>query len=297
MPSKRFLAVVNPRGGTKRAAAVVERVRPIFAEAQTQLDLRATEYPGHATEIAETVDLSGYDGLCVVGGDGTTHEVVAGLMRRADHAAIPLGLIPAGTGNTLHQEFGCGDPLEAARRIVAGQPHPLDVIRLTTGNETVYCINMIGWGAIADINHKAEKLRMFGAPRYAMASLAQILRPRLRRATVTLDDETIEDAFLFVLACNTKTVGSRMILAPHAKIDDGLFDVVLLRETSRWRMLRLLAKTFDGSHLALPWFEYRQVKSLTVNSREPGPLDVDGEIKGSAPFVAEIMPGALQVSR
>ena len=130
---------------------------------------------------------------------------------------MPLGFIPAGSGNTMHQHLQCNDPLEAARRIVAGNRYPLDVARVTMGEQVVYCVDIIGWGAVADINGSAEKLRFFGPSRYAVAALWQILTPKRRRAKLVLDGRVFDDEFLFVIGCNTKFTGKGMKLAPGRK--------------------------------------------------------------------------------
>ncbi|MBN2021427.1 MAG: diacylglycerol kinase family lipid kinase [Pirellulales bacterium] len=295
MATRRMLAIVNPRGGRRRGLAVLDRVRPVFRDAAVELDVRLTEHVGHAGKIARDADLDGLAGLCVVGGDGTIHEVVDGLLRRGDPVSVPLGVIPAGSGNTLHKHLGCADPLEAARRIVAGQTLPLDVARVSMGSDVAYCVNIVGWGSIAEINGTAEKLRALGPTRYAWAALWHIARPRRRRARLVLDGETFDDDFLFVIACNGKYTGKGMALAPHAQMDDGKIDVLVLRRASRWQMVRLLARVFNGTHLALGCLEYRQVRSLAIESDDKNPLDLDGEIKGTAPVRVEMLPGAIRV--
>ena len=295
--NKRFLAIVNPRGGAKQGVRVAEQVTPVFAKAGAELVIHPTRHGGHATRIVETADLSDYDGICVIGGDGTTHEVVTGLMQRSDGATLPLGLIPAGTGNTLHHHLQCGDPSEAARRIVQQQAHPLDVVRVTTNEEIAYCINIVGWGAVADINRRAEKLRMLRKSRYAVATLIQILRPEPIEARLRLDDRVIEDRFLFVLGCNTRYTGTDMIVAPHARVDDGLLDVVVLRNTSRWQTLQMFRRVFKGTHLSLPCIECHQVRTMAIESEGSQSLNLDGELKGKSPLTAEVMAGALQVYR
>jgi len=295
MPGKRFLVVVNPRGGTRRGLAVLDQVKPVFARAAAELDVHVTRHPGHASEIARTSDLARYEGLCLIGGDGTIHEAVAGLMQRADGAPIPLGFIPAGTGNTMHRDVGCRDPIEAAQRVLAGRTCPLDVARVTMRAGVVHCVNIVGWGGISDINHTAEKLRLLGPPRYALAALWHVLRPPRRRARLVLDGPAFDDEYVFIIACNTKTTGSGMILAPRAEIGDGKIDVVVLRRTSRRNLLKAFAKVFDGSHLALPCIAYHQVRSFAIEYEGPEPLDLDGEIKGRAPLSVEMMPGVLRV--
>jgi diacylglycerol kinase (ATP) len=294
MPAGRFVVVVNPRGGKRQGLPVLERVRPILA-AGAELDVRVTERSEHAGEIAHALDLHGYDGICVIGGDGTVHEVADGLMRRGVPVSIPLGIIPAGTGNTLHQQIGCGDPLEAARRIAAGNTQPLDIARVAMNGRVVYCANIIGWGAVADINSTAESLRMLGPPRYALAALWHIARYRRRPIRLVLDGGVSDDEFLFVIACNTKFTGSGMKLAPHAEIGDGKIDVVVVRRASRRELLKLFSRVFDGSHLSLGCVEYHQVRSFAIESECCEQLNLDGEMKGNAPVSAEVLPGALRV--
>jgi YegS/Rv2252/BmrU family lipid kinase len=293
--SKRFAVIVNPRGGTRQGLAVLEQVRPVFARAGAELDVHVSEHPGHAARIAQSLDLAKCDGLCLVGGDGTVHEAVAGLMQRGDPVLPPLGLIPAGTGNTLHREVQCTNPLEAAQRVLAGRTRPLDAARLTMRDQVVWCVDIIGWGAVSDINRTAEKLRWLGSPRYALAALWYIARPRRRRARLVLDGRTFDDEFLFVIGCNVKSTGSGMIVAPRAEIGDGKIDVVVLRNTTRAQMLKVFKRVFDGSHVSLPCIGYHQVRSFSIEYEGPEPLDLDGELKGSAPLSVEMAPGALQV--
>lgn len=294
MKEPRFIVVVNPRGGTRRGLAVLEEVKPVFETIGAQLEVRVTKRAGHTAELARTMDLSGCDGFCVIGGDGTIHEAVSGLVERGEPISTPLGIIPGGTGNSVCEHLQCSDPLEATRRIVAGQTRPLDVIRVTSGNQVFYCVNIIGWGIAVDINRTAERLRWLGPLRYAVSAFTHILLARRRWARVVLDGQILEDTFLFVAGCNTKFTGKRMQLAPNAEICDGKIDIVLVRRATRFQMLQLFRKVFDGSHLSLPCVEYHQVRSFGIESKRPDCLNLDGEIKGMTPMTAEVMPGSLR---
>ncbi len=293
--ARRCHAVINPRGGRHQGIAILEQVRPVFDAAGWDLALSVTEYPGHARELARTLPFDGYYGLCVFGGDGTVHEVVNGLMERGQRSLVPLGLIPTGSANTLHQHLQCADPLVAARRIVAGRSSRLDVVRVTMGTQVVYSVDLIGWGSIADVNCRAERWRFLGPSRYTAAALWQIVRARHRRARVLVDDRVLEGEFLFVIVCNAKFAGKGLKMAPRAELRDGKLDVVLCRRASRFQMLRLFARLFAGSHVSLDCVEYHQVKSLAIESTGDEPLDIDGEVKGHAPFLAEVLAGALDV--
>jgi len=275
--------------------AILESVKPVFVAAGVELDIRVTTHVGHAKEIAAGVNLDSYDGFCVVGGDGTIHEAVGGLMQRDSPSSIPLGVIPGGTGNSVLQHLECVEPREAARRIVAGDVQPLDVMRVSTANEITYCVNMVGWGAVADINVTAERLRALGTSRYTLAALSHVLRAKRYHAKLMLDEKTVQGDFAFVIACNTKFTGKGMKLAPHADISDGKMDVVVVHRASRWQAIRLLSKAYDGSHVSMPCVEYHQVRSFSIMSESRDLLNLDGEMKCTTPVSTEIMPGALRV--
>ncbi|MHB8969468.1 MAG: diacylglycerol/lipid kinase family protein [Pirellulaceae bacterium] len=295
MTNQRVLFVVNPRGGARNGLAILKQVKPVFAEAGLALDVRVTEYAGHAREIVRTLPLQQYGRLGVVGGDGTIHEVVSGLMERGEPAPIPLGLVPAGTGNDFSKQLGITSSLEAARRIAAGRTGPFDVAKVEAGGRTYYCTTIIGWGAVADINRTAERLRMLGPSRYAFASLLQILSAKRRRARLVLDERSCEDDFLMIVACNTVFAGAGMQLTPHAKADDGKIDVVVVRDASRLTMLKLFRKVFDGTHVSMDCVEYYQVRSLAIESATDDCLDLDGEVAGRTPVRVEMMQAALQI--
>jgi sphingosine kinase len=295
MAGAHFVVVVNPRGGTRRGLAVLEEVKPVFESVGARLDVFVTRRAGHTAELARTVDLGDRDGLCVIGGDGTIHEAVSGLIQRGEPVSTPLGIIPGGTGNSMCEHLQCTDPLEAARRIAAGNTRPLDVVRVTGGDEVFYCVNLIGWGAAVDINRTAERLRWLGPLRYTASAITHILRAGRRRARVVLDGLTVEDGFLLVAGCNTKFTGKGMQLAPDADIGDGKIDVVLVRRATRLQMLQLFRKVFDGSHMSLPFIEYHQVRSFRIEPKRPDGLNLDGELKGATPMSAEVMPASLRI--
>lgn len=295
MTKKRFVVLVNPHGGIRRGTAILEEVRPLFAAAGAELDVQSTDHPGHATSLAGTLDLSRCDGLCVIGGDGTIHEVVNGLRQRSEAAATPLGLIPGGTGNSVVLHLGYTQPAEAVRRILAGQTQAVDLARVTLRDRTVTCLNIIGWGAVVDILRTAERMRWVGRPRYTLALLWHTLFPQRRRACLVLDGQASDDEFFFVTGCNTQFTGRGMRLAPHADLGDGKIDVIAVRRASVGQKLRFFRRVFDGSHVTLDCVEYRQVRSFRIESHSEDLLNLDGELKGHSPAAVEMLPGAIRV--
>jgi YegS/Rv2252/BmrU family lipid kinase len=293
--NRRFALLVNPYGGTRRGLAVLQQVRPRFQDADAHIEVFISSSPGHLTELARTLDLSPFDAFCLIGGDGTIHDVINGMLQRPPHTRIPLGIIPAGTGNSVLLHMGCTSWRQAVDRILAGQPRAIDVARVTWPGHTTWCLNMVGWGSVVDINQTAERWRWLGGARYSLSALAHIPRPRRRRAKLTLDGSAIDDDFLFIVGCMTKFIGKNMCLAPRASLEDGKIDVVVVRKASRMRLLALFRKIFDGSHVDLPDVEYHQVRSLRIETKSADPLNLDGELKGFSPVQVEVVPAAIEV--
>ena len=292
---QRLAIIVNPQGGAGRGTAILEQVRPVFAAAGMELEVHTTAGRGHASEIAATLDLRGCTGVCSIGGDGTNHEVVCGLMRRAHPDEVPLGIIPSGTGNSLAQHLNCLDPVSAAKKIILGNIVPLDVARVSSDGGVEHSINIVGWGAAVNINRTAERLRWLGSVRYSLAALWEILLARRRPLKLTLDGQVTDDKFHMVLACNTRFTGKGMQLAPRAEIDDRLLDVIIVRRATRVQMLQLFSRVFDGSHVNLPFVEYRQVTMMELSSPGCEPLNIDGELKRNLPIRVEMVPAALRL--
>ena len=177
---KKYYLIVNPAGGTKKGLKILEMVKPIFDKSEVHVDILQTEYAGHANELANTLDLSGYNGLCAIGGDGTLFEMVNGMLKRKDNQNFPLGLITGGTGNAFMHDLNCLDPVEASERIIKGNLRSVDIARVETPNNLYYSFNIIGWGLVADAGYLAEYFRLLGGLRYDVASILEVLKGKRR---------------------------------------------------------------------------------------------------------------------
>lgn len=294
MVLKRLYLTVNPHGGDQKGPAILRQVQPVFDAAGIELSIYETEYAGHAQKIIQSVDLTDVDGFCTIGGDGTFHEVVNGLLSRPDKPDLPLALIPAGTGNSFLHDFDCLDPVTAAKRIVAGRTQPIDVAEVSMDGHVKYAFNVIGWGLVTDILIRSEKLRWLGESRYTVASALEVLKGKRRPARLIIDGQVSDDSFIFVLACNTRYTGKGMLMAPRALLSDGLIDLVIVRKASRTQLLNLLPKVFDGSHVTSPLLEYRQVKEFSLQPQADEPINIDGELIHGTPIDVRMIPAAFQ---
>jgi diacylglycerol kinase family enzyme len=157
-------------------------------------------------------------------------------------------------------------------------------------------MNMIGWGLVTDIGNKAEHYRWLGTSRYTILSILEVLKNKSRSATLIIDDQKIEADFTFIIACNSIHVGKGMKMAPKAKLDDGLIDLIVVRsDITKTRLLATLPKLFDGSHVNQPEVSYFQTSSFSLIPKIDEIINIDGEIIGTTPIKVKMIPRILEI--
>ncbi|MBL6720933.1 MAG: NAD(+)/NADH kinase [Planctomycetes bacterium] len=287
----RALVLVNPAAGRGLARASGGRVAGVLAGAGWEVETVSTRRPLDA-EVLERVN-GGYDLVLPVGGDGTLNEVLRHWS--GPEQAIPLAPVPAGSGNSLALDLGIRTPEEAARAVLSGRRRSLDGIRLTLdGGRVLRSINIVGWGAAARINARAEQHRWARGRRYDVASVLELLAPRLRPACARVNGER-DDRVLLGVASITQHSGRGMRLAPNAVLDDGLFDVVTIRRGFRPRLLGLLAAVQTGAHAGSSLVELGQARTLSLELEDDAGLVVDGEWIAASTAQLEIVPGLCEL--
>ncbi len=292
----KFIITVNPHGGKKLGPRLLNRVKPLFEAKGIELFVVETTFAGHAKELANQLNITEYDGFIGIGGDGTLHEIINGMLSRHDGRKIPIGIIPGGSGNSYMHDLQLTDPLKAAKAIINGKTRALDTAKVEVNHIIKYSNNMIGWGLVTDVGNQAEHFRWLGTNRYTILSVVEVLRHKSRPATLIMDDKKIEDEFTFIIACNSIHVGKGMKMAPKARLDDGLIDLIVIRSgVSRTRLLQVLPKLFDGSHINEPELEYYQTSQFSLIPETDEILNIDGEIMGSTPIQVNVIPKAFEM--
>ncbi|KAK0578307.1 hypothetical protein LWI29_008386 [Acer saccharum] len=184
---KRLFIFVNPFGGKRIASKIfLDEVKPLLEDANIQFTVQETDHQLHAKEVANRLDLSKYDGIVCVSGDGILVEVVNGLLEREDWSAAiktPLGVVPAGTGNGMAKSLldYVGEPCKASNAVLAiirGHKRLLDVATISQGETKFYSILMLAWGLVADIDIESEKYRWMGSARLDFYALLRIFSLR-----------------------------------------------------------------------------------------------------------------------
>ena len=292
---KKYYLTVNPYGGGKKGPKILKDVLPLFEQKNIELNIIETEYAGHNRDLANQLNMDGYDGFCCIGGDGTLNEVINGLLTRKDRLKFPIGLITGGTGNSFMHDLDCLDPIEAANKIISDKRRFIDVFSCNTDGKTFYGFNILGWGIPTDANILADKLRWMGPQRYNFSSIIEVLRHKKRFARVIIDNNSIGADFAFIIGCNTIHTGKGMRMAPLARLNDGLIDLIIVRKVSRFKLLKLFPKVFSGKHIGDPGVDYRQVKQFKIMSEDKSQLNLDGEVLGSTPVEVKILPKEVEI--
>jgi diacylglycerol kinase (ATP) len=274
---------------------------------QYQLDWVQTEAPGHATRLAFEAAQQGYDAVVAVGGDGTIHETVNGLMQAEEGQRPRLGVIPAGSGNDFAHNLGLTtNPQAALSSIFSDRTRSVDVGQIVDeAGRQKYWHNTIGIGFSGAVNIATRHLQRWrGFMMYLMAVLETIVyHPDSMQTRLHIDDHHPEEAAISMLSlCNGPREGGGFPVAPDAVMDDGLLTYTTMGKMSRLQMLRYIPVVMTGKHLEKHpnHFKGGTFKRLVIESDSPLAIHTDGEIFGSWEMgirrvEASVIPGGLQV--
>jgi len=302
---KRVKLIFNPHADRGRAWDIASSLQAIIA-GRDEFDWASTEFPGHATALARQAALDGFQVVAALGGDGTVHEVVNGLMSVPTEGRPLLAAVPIGSGNDFCHNVGVPAGHEQAmQRILHGEPHPIDVGRVTDGSgRTEYWDNTLGVGFDATVTiYSYQITRLQGFVMYLSAVIQTILRnhdaPRMRIET---DQETIDEPMLMVTVCNGPREGGGFQVAPGAQLDDGIFNYAMIAKVSRAMMFRLIPEVMNGTHGRFRQVRLGQCRRLQLTSERPVTIHTDGEVFAGftsqvTQLNVEILPGAVQVIR
>jgi len=291
---KKLYFLLNPFAGNGNAYNIFKLVKSTLDKEQIEIESYLSQSKGDIERFITNEDLSEFDGICVIGGDGTIHEAIEGLMQSEKSKYLSLGIIPAGSGNAFAEDLGLRDPLDGLENIIIGDISRIDVMRIKTRHNINYAVNIIGWGMASNVNILAEKLRWLGNIRYSIASILSILKIKLQKANIIIENQVFDGKIAFFIALNNIHTGKGMKMAPKAKLNDGLIDIILLKKASRLRILKIFLQLFSGKHIYDPLVQYMQVKSFSINS-ENDFLNIDGENIGQTPIEVSVERNAIQL--
>jgi diacylglycerol kinase (ATP) len=289
--TRRIALLVNPVSGKGRGARLLAPVGDRLRSAGVDVDVIVGRDADEAFDLVRTVVAGdpGVDGVVAVGGDGLVNlavQVVAG-------TAVPLGIIPAGSGNDIARALGIprGDPVAAADLVLAGTTRAVDLGRA----DGRWFAGVLGSGFDSMVNERANRMSWpTGRSRYNLAILAELRVFRPVPFVLELDGERWETEAMLVAVGNGSSYGGGMRVCPDARLDDGLLDVTVLGPISKPEFLRVFPSVYKGTHVHHRAVTVRRARTVVLSS--PGVTAyADGERVAALPVRCDAVPAALQV--
>lgn len=291
--------LANPAAGRGRGARYLEQVRPLLAAGAAVEVLIPAGAQGATAAAQQAVGRARDNGadqvvLVALGGDGTVHLA----LQAAIAHAVPLAIIPAGSGNDAARELGLPlrDPVAAAQVVLAGATARIDTGQLCdAAGRCAHFLCVVSTGFDSAVNERANRMRWpGGTARYLRAVLEELRAYRAADYQVNIDGRKLADTGMLVSVGNGRSYGGGMLVCPQADLRDGLLDVIWLRRISRVEFLRTFPKVFTGRHIhhrAVKQFRGQEIELVAAGAV----AYADGERFGPLPVTVRACPGSLTV--
>jgi diacylglycerol kinase (ATP) len=284
--------ILNPNAGSVEGIASLRD----SLERLPDTEICVTDHEGHAEELARQAVEMGVPLVVAAGGDGTLNEVLNGLSAGFDRTR--LGLLPLGTGNDFARSIGVPDDLEGALAVLrAGRVQKIDVGRTSVGGKSRCFLNMAVGGFSGVVSEKASDAKERWGPLAYMRGAVDAL-PELQafETSIVLNGaERLRVATYNIVISNGRYVAAGIPVAPQAKLDDGLFEVMIAPATTIPKLALLVPQVLLGQHLGSDLLLFRRATRIEIDSQPEMSFNVDGEILGEASSVFEVQPRALEM--
>jgi len=286
----RIIILLNPKAGRGKARFVMRQALEVMQGEGVVVDVQESRDAQHLEALARQAAAEKPDAVVSLGGDGTHHYVVNGIVG----SEVPLGMIPCGSGNDFAKGLGVPAQARAAAEVVrAGHIRRVDLGR--TGNTVYGCIAGVGFDSVVTryANERVRRLR--GSWAYAWSILRCVKSYRPEPLQIVSDVQEFAGEVIFAVVGNNVSYGGGIHLTPRAKLDDGLLDVCVVPYMGKVEFLRWVPRAYRGEHLKHPRIIYFQARKVSLNATSRLELFGDGEFMQELPATIEIIPRALPV--
>ncbi|MDM8543459.1 diacylglycerol kinase family lipid kinase [Desulfococcaceae bacterium HSG9] len=287
----KIVLITNPHAGGHKSQQLIPMVKKRLRANKIAFDLFLTYHSDHVDEIIRSIKLQEYDALVAMGGDGANYHLLNAVLKHHDQARLPpLGIIPAGRGNSFARDLNLFSSKDAIDAISRRRTRPVDVCRFTQNTNIYYFVNCMGMGFVTDVARTATRFPRTGHFSYIIGVWHRMYNLNFYNLRMEIDGTLISGKNCLVEICNSRYTGGEMLMAPEAKIDDGLFDAVILEPFSRLNLLVTLPKLFKGTHVDHPRIRVIQGKTATICTKPEKKLLPDGEMFGVTPTHLTMLP-------
>jgi len=290
-PNHRYLLIVNPEAGSRRTMQALPEIDHLLRKRGAKFEFHFTDEPGHATQLVQEIGRD-FDVVVSVGGDGTINEILNGM----PELDMPLGIIPIGTGNDFARS--CSIPVDSVTTaidiLLAHDVKTLDVGEVNGRR----FINVMGIGFEGRANDIGQKLSFLkGAPKYIIAIGFTFFSYKRIPMHIEFNDMVLDEDMLLLSIGNGWNVGGGLQLTPKAQLDDGVFDLCVVKNIGKMRIISNFLKLYDGTITDLPEIEQYKTNKILIESDVAIPVHTDGERVLPVPhrFDVSIHPAAQQM--
>lgn len=297
--------IVNPVAGSRSVGREWLRIADQLRRLGISFDHEITEYSGHAMEIARRSAEDGYSCLIVVGGDGTVSEAANGILCSTRSSAIALGIVSVGTAHAFASSLGIGQDYADAFSNLTGQNRTLidvGVVRCWHEGKPVerFFVNEASVGFPASVVDAWRYL----PPRLGRRSnlllrtvVGYMSLVKHRNKTLSLRKGNVVESIrcASLVMANGRYFADGMQMAPSASLDDGLLDVVIFGDMTRWELLKVKPAIYRGSHIKHSKVTVQKTTAISIESEDQFYVEADGDIIGNGPASFWVIPNALRV--
>ena len=281
-----WLIAINPTSGHGRGAVFGERVISFFASRNLQYQVFSAPSAKELRRVIEShLSNQSCEGIISVGGDGLAHLILQIAVPRN----LPFAIVPAGTGNDIVRSLGFSltEIERYLEQVVSSAPRSIDL-----GNvDSEWFAAILSTGFDSVVNERANSLTWPRGPqRYNVAIALELPKFKPLEYHITTDTETFSTEAMLIAIGNGRSYGGGMLVCPHAQINDGLFDVMILEPVSKFEFLKVFPKVFSGSHITHPAVRTFRTKKISLHA--DAIAYADGERIGPAPISAECVSNA-----
>jgi diacylglycerol kinase (ATP) len=302
MPALRAKVIVNPVAGAYSTRRKWPRINKLLKHIGLSFDYEYTEGVGHAIELARVAASDGYRYVVAVGGDGTVNEVANGILHSTSSSNTSLGVVSTGTGSDFARSVGIPRDYTVACSFLTSSRRLLidvGVVEYKSKGQSLqrFFINAAGVGFDAAVVKATERLpKYFGGTIPYVAGLLRTLSGYQNKSVVVhLGNKVEVKRILSVVVANGCYFGGGMYMAPQAKLNDSLLDVMTVGDIGKFELLKALPMVYKGTHISHPKVRMEKATHIIIESSERFLVHADGELLGEGPASLWLMPAALSI--
>tara|TARA_R110002110_G_scaffold2802_8_gene13833 strand:+ start:305 stop:1219 length:915 start_codon:yes stop_codon:yes gene_type:complete len=295
-----WFLIMNPTSGNGKSKKIWREISDELKKQHISFSFTFTDYSKHEEELVETAIKNGFTKIISVGGDGTLHHVVNGIMKQklVETNTIQLAVIPIGTGNDWVKTYNIPTKIENSITIISKEKTILqDVGKLETENNIInYFTNVAGIGYDGYVVHKLKNLKRFGGIAYLLSGLAGLLLYKPVDFTIEINEKKFQEKCLMVIFGNCKFSGGGMQFTKDVNPSDGLLDITIAKNLTLLDMVLNLLKLYNGKivhHKKVETYKTNTLKVIPTSTAENPFIQADGELINTGSVSVSIIEKAI----